>query len=240
MSAASVDVIRWGRERARTARGGATTKWPLSTRCPNAPLPSAEFLRRCLETLAARGYRRVVTGALSPLEQAGFLAAGFDVEERLHLLGIDLLAAGSRGPAGLSPAPGPAPVATVRSWPWTRPRFPPSGSSTRRVWPTPCMPRRRCASAARWDRGGHRWLRHLRPVGRTRGLCNGWRWTPATSVPGTGRRLLLDGLTWMRRRGVARAVVNTQVGNAAALALYLQIGFEEEPIGLSVLSAGLP
>jgi hypothetical protein len=51
--------------------------------------------------------------------------------------------------------------------------------------------------------------------------------------------LLLDGLTWMRRTGVARAVVNTQVGNQAALALYLQIGFKEEPVGLSVLSAGL-
>jgi hypothetical protein len=50
---------------------------------------------------------------------------------------------------------------------------------------------------------------------------------------------LLDGLTWMRRRGVARALVNTQVGNERALALYLQIGFEEEPAGLSVLSAGL-
>jgi hypothetical protein len=44
----------------------------------------------------------------------------------------------------------------------------------------------------------------------------------------------------MRRRGVARVVVNTQIGNEAALALYLQVGFEEEPPGLSVLSTGLP
>jgi ribosomal protein S18 acetylase RimI-like enzyme len=56
---------------------------------------------------------------------------------------------------------------------------------------------------------------------------------------GLGRGLLLDGLNWLRRRGVPRAVVNTQLGNAAALSLYLQTGFRREPSGLSVLSAGL-
>ena len=43
----------------------------------------------------------------------------------------------------------------------------------------------------------------------------------------------------MRRHGVGRAVVNTQVGNDAALSLYLKTGFKEEPTGLSVLSTGL-
>ena len=62
---------------------------------------------------------------------------------------------------------------------------------------------------------------------------------PDRQRAGTGRRLLLDGLRWMQRRGVVTAVVNTQVGNEAALTLYLQTGFTQEPIGLSVLSAGL-
>ena len=56
---------------------------------------------------------------------------------------------------------------------------------------------------------------------------------------GTGRRLLLDGLHWMRRRGATTAVVNTQTGNEAAFTLYCSVGFREDPIGLSVLSAGL-
>jgi RimJ/RimL family protein N-acetyltransferase len=43
----------------------------------------------------------------------------------------------------------------------------------------------------------------------------------------------------MSRKGVHRAVVNTQVGNEAALALYLAVGFTEQPNGLSVLAAGL-
>jgi ribosomal protein S18 acetylase RimI-like enzyme len=62
---------------------------------------------------------------------------------------------------------------------------------------------------------------------------------PAHQRRGLGRGLLLDGLWWMRRRGVSRAVVNTQLGNDAALTLYQQIGFRREPAGLSVLSAGL-
>lgn len=63
---------------------------------------------------------------------------------------------------------------------------------------------------------------------------------PAQQGRGTGRRLLFDGLNWLQRRGVQRAVVNTQVGNDVALALYLAVGFCEIPSGLSVLSAALP
>ena len=64
MSLASADVIRWGRERARTGRWRGDAEVAFINPMPDAPLPSAEFLRRCLETLASRGYRRVVTGAL--------------------------------------------------------------------------------------------------------------------------------------------------------------------------------
>jgi ribosomal protein S18 acetylase RimI-like enzyme len=62
---------------------------------------------------------------------------------------------------------------------------------------------------------------------------------PDAQRHGIGRALLLDGLHWMRRRGVRRAVVNTQLGNDAALNLYRTIGFHHEPSKLSVLSAGL-
>ena len=55
-----------------------------------------------------------------------------------------------------------------------------------------------------------------------------------------GRALALDGLRWLRRRGVARAVVNTQFGNDAALALYLRLGFQEEQSDLAVLHRRLP
>lgn len=77
MTVPPTDVLRWGRERARTGswRGEAAVAFLHAV--PDAPTPSAEFLVRCLATLAERGFTRVVTGALSPLEQVGFLAAGF-------------------------------------------------------------------------------------------------------------------------------------------------------------------
>ncbi len=239
MSAASVDVIRWGRERARTAQWRGNDDVALINPVPNAPLPSAEFLRRCLETLAARGYRRVVTGALSPLEQAGFLAAGFDVEERLHLLGIDL------GGPGLAVPPG-YPLRRVRSGRHgevlkvDQAAFPPfwqfdEAGLADALKATPTVRFRKAVAPAGAIAG-------YAICGRSagRGFVQRLAVDPVYQRSGTGRRLLLDGLAWMRRRGVARAVVNTQVGNAAALALYVKIGFEEEPIGLSVLSAGLP
>jgi ribosomal protein S18 acetylase RimI-like enzyme len=52
---------------------------------------------------------------------------------------------------------------------------------------------------------------------------------------GWGQALALDGLRWMKRRGVERAVVNTQLDNHAAFGLYLRLGFREEPWGLAVL-----
>jgi ribosomal protein S18 acetylase RimI-like enzyme len=205
---------------------------------PDAPLPSAEFLRRCLDTLAARGYHRVVTGALSPLEQAGFLAAGFGVEQRLHLLAIDVT-------GDLPPIPPGYPLRRVRrgrrsevlavdraAFPhfW---QFDAAGLSDA-LHATPAVrfraamgPGKSIAGYAICGRSG------------SRGFVQRLAVNPAHQRAGTGRRLLLDGLDWMRRRGVRRAVVNTQVGNHAALTLYTRVGFKEEPSGLSVLSAGL-
>jgi ribosomal protein S18 acetylase RimI-like enzyme len=54
-----------------------------------------------------------------------------------------------------------------------------------------------------------------------------------------GRALVLDGLSWLRRRGAERVVVNTQLENRKALALYESLGFRRESRGLSVLSAGV-
>jgi ribosomal-protein-alanine N-acetyltransferase len=231
-------MIRWGPERARTSRWRGDGEVALINPVPNAPLPSAEFLRRCLDTLAARGYRRALTGALSPPEQAGFLAAGFDVEERLRLLSIDLS-------VPLPPVPPGLPVRRVRrrrraavlavdqaAFPafW---QFDAVGL-TEALRATPAVRFR-----AAVEPGGA--IAGYAICGRSadRGFVQRLAVEPAHRRAGTGRRLLVDGLTWMRRRGVATAVVNTQVDNEAALTLYEQIGFEEDPVGLSVLSAGL-
>jgi ribosomal protein S18 acetylase RimI-like enzyme len=238
MSLASADVIRWGRERARTGRWRGEAEVAFINPMPNAPLPSAEFLRRCLDTLAARGYHRVVTGALSPLEQAGFLAAGFGVEQRLHLLAIDM-----RGE--LPPIPPGYPLRRVRRarrddvLAVDRAAFPDfwqfdAGGLSDALHATPAV-RFRAAM------GSGNAIAGYAISGRSgdRGFVQRLAVSPTHQRRGTGRRLLLDGLHWMRRRGVVRAVVNTQVGNDAALTLYTRVGFRQEPAGLSVLSAGL-
>lgn len=52
---------------------------------------------------------------------------------------------------------------------------------------------------------------------------------------GLARALCLDGLRWLQRKGASGAVVNTQLGNNAALALYLSLGFRREQTQLAVL-----
>jgi ribosomal protein S18 acetylase RimI-like enzyme len=52
---------------------------------------------------------------------------------------------------------------------------------------------------------------------------------------GLGAALVLDGLEWMRKRGADDAVVNTQIDNVAALALYDDLGFRRRGPGLRVL-----
>jgi ribosomal protein S18 acetylase RimI-like enzyme len=238
VSAASVDVIRWGQERARTGRWRGAEGVAFISPEPDAPLPSAEFLRRCLDTLAARGYRRVVTGALSPLEQTGFLAAGFRVQERLHLLGRDLT-------GELPPIPAGHPLRRVGRRRRTdvlavdRAAFPlfwqfDSGGLEDALRATPAV-RFRAAMSPGGAVAGYA----ICGQAGSRGYVQRLAVDPGRQRSGTGRRLLLDGLTWMRRKGVSRTLVNTQVGNEAALTLYLQIGFQEQPVGLSVLSAGL-
>lgn len=54
---------------------------------------------------------------------------------------------------------------------------------------------------------------------------------------GLGSALVSDSLAWLAGHGVSRALVNTQVKNRPALALYHRLGFVEEGQTLAVLTA---
>jgi ribosomal protein S18 acetylase RimI-like enzyme len=239
VSAPSIDVIRWGRERIRTGPWRGDHQVAFLAPVPDAPVPSADFVRRCLTMLADRGFTRVVTAALSPLEQGGFLAAGFAVEERLHLLGLDL--------DGLPPLPANISLRRL-SWHDRTPVLQVDRASFETFWQFDegglgealrATPRTRFRGVFPPDPGDR--LAGYAICGRSgpRGFVQRLAVDPGFQHQGFGRALLLDGLHWMRRRHVRRAVVNTQLGNAAALSLYQQIGFRREPSGLSVLAAGL-
>ena len=235
MSAANVDVIRWGRERVRTGPWRGDHDIAYLSPLPDAPLPSAVFVRRCLDQLAARGFRRVITSALSPAEQAGFLGAGFEVHERLHLLEHDLRHVAR---ADLS--------ALRRAGPEDHPRvLAVDGRAFPAFW--------------RIDESSLREALNATPNSRFRvavadGLVVGYAVTgragrrgflqrlavePDRQRLGLGRALCIDALRWLRRWRVEQAVVNTQMGNQAALALYESLGFRREAAGLSVLSAAI-
>jgi len=247
MTTVAADVLQWGRERARTGpwRGDGDIAY-LAPLAP-AGAPSIDFLHRCMETLTARGFTRVVTSALAPAEQGGFLAVGFEEYERLHLLSHDLRDV---------PRPAKEAAQVIRrgraaDWPavlavdasafapfW---RLDASGLSEA-IDATP-VTRFRVASRGRGSvfpaQGAARahglFAYAVTGLSANQGYLQRLAVHPAHRRSGLGRALGLDGLRWLRRKGVSEAVVNTQLGNDAALALYLSLGFRHEPIQLSVL-----
>jgi ribosomal protein S18 acetylase RimI-like enzyme len=192
-------------------------------------------VRRDLERLHADGVTTVVTAALAADEQEGFLDAGMVVRERLHLLERD-----------------------IDSWPLGPRRLPSPHARLRRT-------RRRDRSgilaldAEAFDGFWHFDEAALRealtatptarfrvsgssPVGYAitgrsghRGYLQRLAVHPAAQRSGIGTALVDDGLRWLRRRGVATVLVNTQIGNDAALALYEGLGFTLLAGGLTVL-----
>ena len=201
-------------------------------------------VHRALELAGEQGYRSVVTAALAPLDQAAFLAVGFEVHERLHLLARAL-------PAPRPPAPAlPAGVTLRRGHlqdcdPVLRldhQAFEPFWRLDQRgladaIAATPSA-RFRIATS---ERGAAPEVLGYSVIGRAahRGYVQRLAVSPDRHRGGLGRSLLVDGLRWLERRRVRRVMVNTQERNLAALALYEREGFERQPGGLAVLSLSL-
>src|SRR5437868_6549445 len=89
---AAVDVIEWGRESVRVGPWRGRPTIAEMALVPGRPVRlSPTFVRRCLDELAARGFREVVTPAVGAAERECFVGAGFAVHEELHLLAHDLV-----------------------------------------------------------------------------------------------------------------------------------------------------
>jgi len=200
---------------------------------------SPSFVRHCVGQLAERGYTRVVTSALAVAEQAPFLDAGFSVEQRLHLLAHDLRDLAHRPRlARLRLVEGEAFVPEVVEldgrcfdafW-----QMDPAGVAEA----VAATPRSRFRVAGQEPAGpvlGYAITGRAGRRGYVQRLAVDTRWRRQ----GLGRLLVLDGLWWLRRWRASLALVNTQTGNHAAMALYQSLGFRLEPGGLSVLAIGL-
>jgi len=240
------DVIRWGREQARAGPWQGDVRVAYLVPLPGGPAPSVGFVRWAMAELSARGFSRVVTNALSPIEQVAFLGAGFDVQERLYLLGHDLGHLGSARRSKGDMADGSVPAGHRRA----------RSADHRavldldaRAFPTfwhldqrglddavGATPRTRFRVITE----GESVIAYaLTGRARRRGFLQRLAVDPCHRRRGLGRVLVLDALRWLRRWGTERAAVNTPTGNQAAVALYESLGFQREPRGLSVLTAPL-
>ena len=233
-----VDVVRRGPERVRVAPWRGDPAIAHVTPLGEAPPVTAAMVRHCCSVLVARGYRSAVTGALARREQQGFLEDGFAVREELHLLAHDMVDLPD-------PTPLPDGVRLRRGHRWDRRRtldvdgmaFPP-------FWRLDAAGLDEALAAtpqARYRIAAGRDVVGYAVAGRagSRGYLQRLAVAPEASGRGVGTALVVDALRWMRSRRVERAVVNTQVANERALALYLHLGFRLQPTGLAVLTRPL-
>jgi ribosomal protein S18 acetylase RimI-like enzyme len=230
----SVHTLRWRGGWARIGPWRQHAEIAHLTLGVDAP-PDPAVIERCLTVLRAGGYEAVVTSALSPADSLPFVDAGFGVRERLHLLAHDL----DRLPHAAPP--------TRRARRDDRPAILAlDATAFDGFW--------------RLDRDGLTEAVHATPVTRFRvttgpiAEVSGYAVTgragqhgylqrvavhPAARQRGFGRALVADALWWLRRRASKRALVNTQLDNTAALALYESCGFRRLPVGLCVLGRTL-
>jgi GNAT superfamily N-acetyltransferase len=224
-------VLGDGRLRMVPWRGDTSTAFVT----PARGRPSTSSVTRCLEQLGRDGFRAVLTGALATPEQAPFLAAGFAVHERLHLL--------TRRLDDLPPDPDLRGVRLRRGRRAARPAllavdnaaFPPfwrldESGLDEALGATP-------SARLRVATDGDDEVLGYAVTGRAgnRGYLQRLAVAPGAQHQGIGSALVIDGLRWLRRWGARDVMVNTQEGNGAAVRLYEQLGFRREPDGLAVL-----
>lgn len=231
-------MIEWGPERVRAGAWRGRSGIAYLAPVPGAPPLSTGFIGRCLETLRARGFVEVVTGALAPGEQRGFLAVGFEVREHLELLAHDL---------DLVPQPPlRAGWRLRRAWPGDRARvLAVDAAAFREFWQLDDKGLNEAISATPQARfrvvvaGGDVLAYAVSGRAGNQGYLQRLAVDPRLQRRGAGRALVIDGLRWMARHGARRALVNTQPDNHAALELYRSLGFRQQPAGLAVLARRL-
>jgi ribosomal protein S18 acetylase RimI-like enzyme len=231
-----LDLLTFGTEQYRIGswRGHTDTGYL-------APLTAPEHLsraglERARDRLAHRGYREVLTAALTETEQTLFHNAGFTVHERLHLLRHDL-----RDLPRLE-----APLRLRRARPWERRAVRgvdaaafdefwrlDGASLTEALQATPVVRFR--VAVDRNTIVGYAITGCAADTGYLQRLAV----HPSYQGRGIAAALVTDALDWLRGCGATSASVNTQEANARALSLYERLGFVRVEPGLAVLRCEL-
>lgn len=218
------------RIRVRPWRGGNHTAECVTT--PPGALVSPWLVTRAMDRAREEGYQVAVTQAIPPYEWRAYLDAGFEIRERLHLLGHDLLelpeTTGPRlrraGWREISDVLEIDQAAFVGFWQMDR-------DALREALRATPSSRLRVTDAhtgyALTGRAGDR------------GYIQRLAVRPEFQGEGLGTHLVADGLRWLRRWRVREALVNTQESNTRAVDLYHRLGFRTRPGGLAVLEVDL-
>ncbi|MFZ4583801.1 MAG: GNAT family N-acetyltransferase [Acidimicrobiia bacterium] len=227
------DTVRWGTGWARLGNWRGQPHIAQITVAATGPAPSP-VVDRCVGHLRTNGFQSVFTSALAPEDTKPFLDEGFEVHERLHLLEHDLRT--------IPPITAPTRRARRRDEPavlqvdqlgfddfW---QF----SATDLRDAIAATPNHRYRVVADGDL-----VLAYAITGRAAGQGYLQRLAvhPDARRAGLGTTLVADALRWLRRRGVQRALVNTQMGNGGAVELYERCGFRQLPISLAVLGRTL-
>lgn len=227
-------TVTWGRDRFRVGPWHGEADIAYISFQPESPPPSSDGVRRCMDHLVERGYTSAITSALNDTEQPAFVRAGFVPHEALYVLAHDLhdVTGEIRHRLRRVRRSERHDVIVLDNMAFDR------------FW--------------RLDQVGLDEALAATPVARFRvaleDVVAGYAITgragingyvqrlavhPTHQSRGIGRALVLDALSWLRRRGARLALVNTQKTNAAALALYERLGFVRQPSELTVFTVDL-
>ena len=225
-------TLRWrgGWIRVRTWRGDADVAY-LAVGADRPPPPG--FVERCVGVLREQGRSRVVTSALTPADSLPFIDAGFTVRERLHLLAHDMTRLSP--PTRTTRRARASEHATVLAL---------DGLAFDDFWrldESGLDDAIRATPVARFRVAGDDGIAAYAISGRSghQGYLQRLAVAPSARREGWGRVVVADGLRWLSRHGVRRTLVNTQLDNEAALALYEACGFRRLAVGLCVLGRSL-
>lgn len=241
MSVRRAEIQRWGNDRLRIRAWRGSKSVALVSPMPGQPPISPASIRLAAESLQERGFVSAVTSALNPTEERAFLAGGYVVRERLHLLCHDL--------ARLPEVECPGSLARAKRAD-TSDILAADNAAFGEFWRLDTFGLQDAISATPTARVRVSRSRDDDPQSAIVGYAIGGRSGhngylqrlavhPDHQGKGIGRDLVTDSLRWMRRRGANKALVNTQVANDRALALYLAAGFQPETHGLAVLECDL-
>jgi len=227
-------MVHHGRDRMQIGR------WKSRSDIANfVPFPSGDTLpldavRHATVQAVSAGFREAYTAALAPSQAAPFVASGFELHEELHLLRCHITAEPERERTATRRG-------RKQDWPsvleldhlafddfW---QFDREGLADAIA----ATPRHRFHVTKAEPVAGY----HVTGLGGRNAYVQRVAVHPEAQGQGWGRRLVNDSLWWSWRHGATTSLVNTQLTNDRAVALYERCGFALATDRLQVLHARL-